>query len=233
MMEIRYAEAEQQKNTKISRNVNGVNKTTSTYSSQPIINGTGTVTSTARSNRLKHRINMRVVYLVSGVVYLLFLLYGLPYYLTPVELRPYHKLDDLLRPTGFLGQGFGILGSLMLLFMLIYSIRKRIRFSKRLGKLSIWLQLHTYCGIMGPLFIILHTSFKIQGLVAIAFWTMIGVAISGFFGRYLYRQIPRNSEEEELTFRQMIALDKRYHYEIMETVALTKAELLWLDKFIQ
>ena len=37
-------------------------------------------------------------------------------------------------------------------------------------------------GICGPLFIILHSSFKVGGLVALSFWSMIAVAVSGIAG---------------------------------------------------
>ena len=38
----------------------------------------------------------------------------------------------------------------------------------------------------------LHTSFKVGGIVSIAFWSMIAVVASGFIGRYLFIHIPRN-----------------------------------------
>ena len=45
--------------------------------------------------------------------------------------------------------------------------------------------------IVGPILVTLHTSFKFNGLVSVAFWSMALVVISGFVGRYLYVRIPK------------------------------------------
>jgi hypothetical protein len=60
---------------------------------------------------------------------------------------------------------------------------------------------------MGPLLIVLHTAFRVQGLVAVSFWSMVAVAASGFFGRYLYVQIPRNIEGSELSLQALRGLN--------------------------
>ncbi len=135
-----------------------------------------------------------------------FLISGLDYYRTAYVDRPHHEDYRALRPAGNLGIVFGYVGSAMMILMLTYSLRKR---TKALGKkisLRSWLRLHIYLGVCGPLFIILHSSFKVQGLIAVAFWSMIAVALSGFVGRYLYQLIPRNQEGDELT---MTEIDKQ------------------------
>jgi hypothetical protein len=65
------------------------------------------------------------------------------------------------------------------------------------------LDIHIYFGVIGPLFIVLHTSFKVQGLVAVSFWSMVLVALSGYFGRYLYSHIPRNIQGNELSLHEI------------------------------
>lgn len=135
-----------------------------------------------------------------------FLILGLDYYRTDYIDRPHHEDYRAFRPAGNLGIVFGYVGSIMMILMLTYSLRKR---TKLLGKgvsLRTWLQLHIYLGVCGPLFIILHSSFKVQGLIAVAFWSMIAVALSGYVGRYLYQLIPRNQEGDELT---MAEIDKQ------------------------
>jgi len=48
------------------------------------------------------------------------------------------------------------------------------------------------CGVMGPVFIILHGAMKMpSGSVGIAFWCMILVSLSGLFGRYLFGHFPK------------------------------------------
>ncbi len=70
---------------------------------------------------------------------------------------------------------------------------------RKMGVLRKWLNVHIFFGIIGPLLIILHSTFKLNGLVSVSFWAMIGVALSGVIGRYLYTQIPRTIAGNELT----------------------------------
>lgn len=123
---------------------------------------------------------------------------GTGYYTTALEERPHHGDFRSLRPAGQVGHGLGILGSVMVVVLLVYSLRKRIRFMQRWGDLSVWLRYHIFLGVVGPILVTLHTSFKVDGLVAVSYWSMVAVALSGVFGRYLYQQIPRNVLGEAL-----------------------------------
>ncbi len=124
---------------------------------------------------------------------------GVDFFATPLPDRPHHEDFRIMRPAGGVGHGLGILGSLMIITLLLYSLRKRIRFMRRWGDLSVWLRYHIFLGVAGPLLITLHTSFKVSGLVAVSYWSMVAVALSGVFGRYLYQQIPRNVLGETLS----------------------------------
>jgi len=125
-------------------------------------------------------------------------LVGWDYYGTPLADRPHHEDFRDMRPAGRVGHGIGILGSAMVLLLLFYSVRKRWKPLARAGQLRYWLRYHIFLGVAGPVLITLHTSFKIDGLVAVSYWSMAAVAISGVFGRYLYQQIPRNVLGETL-----------------------------------
>jgi len=125
------------------------------------------------------------------------------YYATPLGDRPHHESYRLYRPAGSAGLSYGIAGSAMMILMLVYSLRKRTRLLGRSIPLRYMLDFHIYLGVVGPLLIVLHTSFKVQGLVAVSFWSMVAVAVSGYFGRYLYSQIPRNMMGNELTLQEM------------------------------
>lgn len=149
-----------------------------------------------------NRIHTFVITLLSLVVAALsgtVLLYGRSFYMTALDERPRHELFRVLRSAGTVGHGLGILGSAMVLLLLVYSLRKRVGFMQRWGNLRIWLRYHIFLGIAGPVLITLHTAFKVQGLVAVSYWSMVAVAISGFIGRYLYQQIPRNILGEALS----------------------------------
>jgi len=133
------------------------------------------------------------------------LLGGWDYYGTSLAERPHHPDFREFRPAGSVGHGLGILGSAMILLLLLYSVRKRVRVLRRAGDLRTWLRYHIFLGIAGPVLITLHTSFKVDGLVAVSYWSMVAVALSGFFGRYLYQQIPRNVLGEAMSVDQIEA----------------------------
>jgi hypothetical protein len=151
----------------------------------------------------KKKIYLQVFYVLSFLVIIWFLFDGFSFYKTAYNQRPRHEDYRLLRPAGDFGHGVGIIGTLMMLFMLLYSVRKRTKFFRAWGHLSNWLDIHIYFGIIGPLLIIIHTSFKVQGLVAVSFWSMMAVAVSGILGRYLYLQIPRTDYGDELSDNQL------------------------------
>ncbi len=177
------------------------------------------------------KVFLAVLYIISLTVYGYFVFEGLQFYRTPYSERPYHIDYRILRPAGFLGHGFGILGSAMMLLMLLYSVRKRTKLFGEWGSLNRWLDIHIYFGIMGPLFIILHTAFKVQGLVAVSFWSMIAVATSGIVGRYLYLQIPRNRLGEELNLKDIQEMNDRFSRELQEELKLPEHQLLKMQEF--
>ncbi len=120
------------------------------------------------------------------------LLEGLAYYMAPFTERPYLELHDLYKPSGLIGQGIGILGTLMMLVGVVsYMLRKRWTFLHRFGKLSSWLTFHIFLCTLGPFLVLLHTSFKFGNIASISFWSMAIVVGSGIFGRYVYIRIPK------------------------------------------
>jgi hypothetical protein len=127
---------------------------------------------------------------------------GRSYYMAPLGERPRHELYWVLKPGGSRGIVFGAVGLGMMTLMHVYSVRKRVGGLRRLGPLARWLDFHIVMGILGPLFVVLHSSFKVGGLVAVSFWSMVAVALSGVVGRYLYRQIPRTRAGEALSLAE-------------------------------
>ena len=119
-------------------------------------------------------------------------LLGLDYYGTPLQERPFSTGHDLLSSSALVGHGYGILGTAMILLgVVFYSMRKRIPVMSRLGELKHWLQVHILLCTLGPYLVLLHTTFRFGGLVAISFWSMVLVVGSGVFGRYVYVKIPK------------------------------------------
>jgi hypothetical protein len=75
---------------------------------------------------------------------------------------------------------------------------------------------HVFFGSMGPLLIILHTGLKLNGLVAVAFWAMIAVMLSGFVGRFLMRQIPRDIKGHMTDVQELVKTRDALRQKLME-----------------
>ena len=94
----------------------------------------------------------------------------------------------------FLGHSLGIIGFvLMLMTEILYSIRKRYSLA-RWGKLQHWLSFHIYTGLVGPYLVLLHTSWKFNGIAGILMLMTVIIVASGFVGRYFYTAIPRSAD---------------------------------------
>ena len=94
----------------------------------------------------------------------------------------------------FYGHSIGILGFvLMLLTETLYSLRKRSRLA-RWGRMASWLQFHIYTGIVGPFMVLLHSSWKLNGLAGVTLALTGVIVFSGFIGRYIYTRIPRTAD---------------------------------------
>jgi uncharacterized membrane protein len=132
---------------------------------------------------------------------------GISYYRTSIEERFYHPDNNQLKPSGTLGHGFGIVGSLLIIVgVSTYMARKRYRFLSRLGVLKHWLEFHIFLCSLGPLLVLFHTAYKFGGLVAVSFWSMVAVFLSGIAGRFIYLQIPRTIEGQELSQNDIRAM---------------------------
>jgi len=129
---------------------------------------------------------------------------GLDYYRTGIEERVYHQGHTILKPSGTIGHGLGIFGSFFIVTgVALYMARKRYRFLSRVGILKYWLEFHIFLCTLGPVMILFHTSYKFGGLVAISFWSMVAVFVSGIAGRFIYLQIPRSMEGRELSLSEV------------------------------
>lgn len=130
---------------------------------------------------------------------------GWSYYSTPQSVRGYSSLHKVLRPSGRVGHLFGIGGFLLMTVPVLYSIRKKVRSLRSVGSMKTWLEVHIFCGIVGPVLVTFHTSFRFNGVVSVAYWSMVAVTLSGFVGRYLYVRIPRSIRGLELTRNELDA----------------------------
>ena len=164
-----------------------------------------------------HRILMILLYSLTAVTVVWILSHGWAYYRLPFTERPHSDLHTAWKAGGTIGHAFGIAGAVLMSMLLLYIARKHFRFMQDWGNLRHWLDIHIWMGITGPLLVIFHTTFKFGGIVAIAFWSMIAVALSGFLGRYVYLQIPRSLSGVEMNEEQLQGLDDELRHEITDT----------------
>ena len=96
------------------------------------------------------------------------------------------------------GHGIGIIGFLLMLMTeTLYSLRKRSR-SVKWGRMSTWLQVHIFMGLVGPFMVLLHSSWKFNGLAGVTTLLTAIIVVSGFIGRYIFTRIPRTLEGMEI-----------------------------------
>ncbi|MCK3685796.1 hypothetical protein [Maribellus sp. YY47] len=158
--------------------------------------------------RIAHKIYLGLLVSVTLLVFFSLAFYGSGYYLTPLHERPVHPRHEWLKPTGLIGHGIGIVGSaFMIIGVFGYMSRKRFRRLSRLGVLRNWLEFHIFLCTLGPILVLFHTSFKFGGLVAVSFWSMVAVVLSGVIGRFIYLQIPRTIEGRELSLNELNTME--------------------------
>ena len=173
-----------------------------------------------------HRIYIATMVLILVAASLWLGYRGNEYYSTSLEERFYHDDHQLLKPNGLLGHGLGIAGSLfMIMGVSLYMLRKRIRKLHRLGQIRHWLELHIFLCVLGPVLVLYHTSFKVGGLVAVSFWSMVAVVLSGVAGRFIYIRIPRTIEGRELSLTEIRNLKKDLHEALSATSGMTPENL--------
>lgn len=134
--------------------------------------------------------------------------------ITLVYLAVVRQLQAIPAASSLFGHGIGIAGFvLMLATETLYSLRKRSR-RARWGRTASWLRFHIFTGLVGPTMVLLHSSWKFNGLAGVVTLLTIIVVVSGFIGRYIYTAVPRTADG------LMLEAD-----DLQRTIAATDAEL--------
>ena len=151
-----------------------------------------------------HRIYLSILVAIVFIALITLIYKGISYYTLNIEERVYHPDHSSLRPSGIIGHGLGIAGTLFIIIgVSSYMARKRYRFLLRIGILKHWLEFHIFLCTLGPILILFHTAYKFGGLVAVSFWSMVAVFLSGIIGRFIYLQIPHTIEGRELSLNEV------------------------------
>ena len=120
-----------------------------------------------------------------------------PFYLTSAEIGVGGRA---------IGYFVGLAGGLMMLALLFYPLRKRIRLFENFGFLPTWFKWHMVLGILGPFAIIFHSTFHIGSFNAgVALVCMLLVSGSGIFGRFFYTKIHHGLYGHQSSLKEMEA----------------------------
>ncbi|HET9736066.1 MAG TPA: hypothetical protein VFP62_12410 [Burkholderiales bacterium] len=109
-------------------------------------------------------------------------------------------------PGSALGYNLGLAGGIALLLVILYPLRKRLRFMHAWGASKGWFALHMACGILAPFLILAHSRFQIGSINAgVALTSMLLVAASGIVGRFIYVRIHHGLYGTRMTLAQLQA----------------------------
>ncbi len=117
-----------------------------------------------------------------------------------------YLLRDFSPITPEYGAGYwlGIIGGTLMLALLLYPLRKRLRFLHFIGPTKHWFRMHMAFGLVGPLLILYHCNFQIGSINSrVALYCMLMVAGSGIIGRHFYARIHRGLYGRKTSLREL------------------------------
>ncbi len=127
---------------------------------------------------------------VIGLGLLLFLR-GSSFYLLDLEARVEHPEFRKLRPSGFIGHGYGIAGTGLILTNLLYLVRRKLAHWK-LGSMRAWLDGHVLTGLLGSVLVLFHSALQVRTTIAATTSVSLAVVVlTGVVGRFLYALAPK------------------------------------------
>jgi hypothetical protein len=102
----------------------------------------------------------------------------------------HNRTQDYLTPEHGIGYALGIIGASLMLLLLLYPLRKYMRWTRVFGPVRHWFRAHMLMGVIGPVCILYHCNFQLGSTNGnIALFSMLLVASSGLVGRYFYTRI--------------------------------------------
>lgn len=131
-------------------------------------------------------------------------------------------------PSDPLSVWLGTLGLASMVIMLVYSFARRLKFLRDIARLSYWLHLHIFLGLQGFVFVCFHSVPMVTGRFyllnpgVLNFLAVCVVIASGFFGRWLFAQVPKT-----LGGRHMEAKEVEAELKSMNATLPASVTALW------
>jgi hypothetical protein len=146
-------------------------KKRSAYALQPVVNSVGSATVIAVAVALYAK--------------------GHGFYFLSLDARVDHPLFTTLRPSGFVGHGYGIVGTGIILTNLLYLVRRKLP-NLPLGSMRAWLDMHVFTGLLGSELVLFHSAFQLRNAVATSSAASLSiVVVTGIVGRFLFALSPK------------------------------------------
>lgn len=124
--------------------------------------------------------------------------------------------QKFISPKEGVGYWLGIVGGSLMAALLLYPLRKRLKFLHAIGPTRQWFRLHMAFGLIGPLLILYHCNFQLGSFNSqIALYCMLLVAGSGIIGKHFYAAIHRGlygrkTSLDELQKDLSVSVDKSH-----------------------
>ena len=139
--------------------------------------------------------------------------------------------EHLLDPENGLGYALGIIGGSLMLGLLVYPLRKRLRFMENCLSVEFWFRLHMIFGVLGPLIILYHSNFSLGSTNSnIALICMLLVSSSGLIGRYLYIRIHHGLYGTQTAISEFITPTKTRRHAIERLLPGTESIIGQMEK---
>jgi hypothetical protein len=120
------------------------------------------------------------------------------------------RLERYIAPQRGIGYWLGIGGGSMMIFLLIYSARKRVAWLRWLGSVPAWFEIHMTLGVIGPVLVLFHANFRLGATNSnVALFCMLLVSGSGVVGRYMYTRLHAHLDSHEDTLEELKAVGAR------------------------
>lgn len=113
--------------------------------------------------------------------------------------------DQLPLADDGIGYWLGIAGSVTMVLLLLYPLRKRLPPVHWSGSIGLWFRLHMLFGLLGPLAILYHARFTYAATNSgVALVAMLVVVASGLTGRFIYGHVHRGFSQRKLETRELL-----------------------------
>ncbi|MBX7114521.1 MAG: NAD(P)-binding domain-containing protein [Myxococcaceae bacterium] len=159
----------------------------------------------AVAEKQRHRRLVLALFALGALIFAVLAAAGYDYYGLAAAERLKHPMHKLLRPAGTWGHGVGIVATLFMLSNFLYSVRKRFEIFKGSGPIRGWLTFHQFVGIMSPVAIAFHATFKSNNVLATTTSVSVAVVVlTGLVGRFIFGLVPsREGRESQLAELQV------------------------------